>query len=56
MVVSKYNWLIYLPGVDGASAKVLYKEGQKELMYNLLEVLSSSSSSSGNTISSIENQ
>ena len=31
-MVSKYNWQIYLPGVDGARAKVVYKEeGQKEL-------------------------
>ena len=53
---SKYNWQIYLPVVDGTKAKVIYKEeGQKEL-YNSLEVLSPSSSGSGNTISSIENQ
>ena len=36
MVVSKYNWQIYLPGVDGARAKVLYKnEGQKELLIDV---------------------
>ena len=35
-MVSKYNWLIYLPGVDGASAKVLYKEeGQKEILIDV---------------------
>ena len=32
-MVSKYNWQIYLPGVDDVRVKVLYKEkGQKELL------------------------
>ena len=31
--VSKYNWQIYLLGVDGTRTKVLYKDkGQKELL------------------------
>ena len=35
-MVSKYNRQIYLPGVDGASAKVVYKEdGQKELLIDV---------------------
>ena len=35
-MVSKYNWQIYLPGVDGARAKVLYKDkGQKELLIDV---------------------
>ena len=34
-MVSKYNWQIYLPGVDGARAKVVYKEGQKELLIDV---------------------
>ena len=33
-----FNWQIYLPGVDGARAKVLYKEEGQEL---LIEVLNS---------------
>ena len=35
-IVSKYNWQIYLPGVDGARAKVVYKEErQKELLFDV---------------------
>ena len=35
-MVSKYNWQIYLPGVDGTKAKVIYKEdGQKELLIDV---------------------
>ena len=36
LIVSKYNWQIYLPGVDDARAKVVYKEeGQKELLIDV---------------------
>ena len=35
-MVSKYNWQIYLPEVDGMRAKVLYRdEGQKELLIDV---------------------
>ena len=35
-MVSKYNRQIYLPGVDGTRAEVVYKEeGQKELLIDV---------------------
>ena len=35
-MISMYKWQIYLPGVDGTRAKVLYKEErQKELLIDI---------------------
>ena len=31
----KYNWQIYLPGVDDTRAKVFYIEGQKALLIDV---------------------